>query len=108
MRAFAYDLSLYRPDSKEGDPRFWPSILKKGRVSYPSSISLLGEGPSFPKVCSADDLYAAIVIDGVFVILRLTRHTLALFSKTENNSLNKGQGFAELRCFILGGMPSLS
>ena len=106
--AYAYDLSLYRPDSKEGDPRFWPSILKKGRESFPLSISLIGEGPSFSKVCSPDDLYAAIVIDGVFVILRLTWHTLALFSKIENNSLNKREGFAELRSFILGGMPSLS
>jgi hypothetical protein len=100
--AYAYDLSLYRPDAKEGDPRFWPSILKKGRVNYPLSISNLGEGPSFAKICLPDDLYAAIVVEGVFVILRLKARTLVLFS--EDNAVSPvGVGAVDgLRKWVLG------
>jgi hypothetical protein len=103
-RAYAYDLSLYRPDAKEGDPRFWPSILKKGRVGFPLTISLLAEGPSFAKVCSPGDLYAAIVTKGVLVMLRLTKHSLGLFAESKTNSPLKGEGASELRRLILDGM----
>ena len=103
-RAYAYDLSLYRPDAKEGDPRFWPSISKKGRLAFPSSVRLLGAGPSFAKVCSPDDLYAAIVVAGVLVMLRLTKHTLGLFSDSITSSPLKGEGASELRRLILDGL----
>lgn len=101
-RAYAYDLSLYRPDAKDGDPRFWPSILKRGRVSYPVSISLLGGGPSFTKLCDPDDLYVAIVVEGVFVMLRLQVGSLALFSEDKAVCLIGGEAVAELRRWILG------
>ena len=106
--AYAYDLSLYRPDAKEGDPRFWPSILKKGRVRFPLSISRLGEGPSFAKVCAPDDLYAAIVIDGVLVMLRLTKNSFGLFSESKTNSPISGEGLAELRRWILDAIRPMS
>ncbi len=100
--AYAYDLSLYRPDAKDGDPRFWPSILKKGRVSFPLSIGNLGEGPSFAKICVPDDLYAAIVVEGVFVMLRLKASALALLS--EDNTVSPvGEGaVAGFRKWVLG------
>lgn len=107
-RAYAYDLSLYRPDAKEGDPRFWPSILKEGRVRFPTSISRLGEGPSFAKVCAPDDLYAAIVIEGVLVMLRLTRHSFGLFSEIKSNSPISGEGLPELRRWILYAIRPLN
>lgn len=107
-RAYAYDLSLYRPHAKEGDPRFWPSILTKGRADFPVSISLLGKGPSFAKVCAPDDLYVAIVTDGVLVMLRLTKQSLGLFSESKTNSPLKGEGASELRRLILDGMLLLN
>jgi hypothetical protein len=100
--AYAYDLSLYRPDAKEGDPRFWPSILKKGRASYPVPVVQLGEGPSFNNICVPDDLYAAIVLDGVFVMLRLKASTLMLFSEDSPSSPVGMDSVAELRKWVLG------
>jgi hypothetical protein len=106
--AYAYDLSLYRPDAKEGDPRFWPSILKKGRLAFPSSIRLLGAGPSFAKVCSPDDLYAAIVIEGVLIMIRLSKQSLGLFSEFNSSSPTDCEAIAELRKWILNAIRPLT
>ncbi len=104
VSAYAYDLSLYRPDAKEGDPRLWPSILKKGRLSYPVSLTQLFEGPSFTKICAPDDLYAAIVIDGVFVMLRLRSASLGLFHEGKSVSPTDVGAVVQLRRWILGAV----
>lgn len=107
-RAYSYDLSLYRPDSKDGDPRFWPSILKKDRVQFPLSIRRIEAGPSFSKVCAPDDGYAAIVIEGVLVMIRLEKRSLGLFSDQSQTSEIKERSVVELREWILNAMNTLS
>ena len=69
--SFSYDLALYRPLTKDGDPRLWPSIVDKKLGVFSKFRQSFFPGNAFSKLCKPDDLFAVFELSGILVLLRL-------------------------------------
>ncbi len=85
---FAYDLALYRPSTKNGDPRLWPSLLDGERGVFAGLRQSFFPGKAFSRLCKPDDLFAAFELSGVLVLLRLADVKLPLPSVLRVNELS--------------------
>ena len=95
--SFAYDLALYRPSTKDGDPRIWPSIVDKDRGVFSGFKCNYFPGTTFSKLCKPDDLFAVFELSGMLVLLRLADVSLPLPSILRVNELTVSgieKGFA--------------
>lgn len=96
-KTFAYDLSLYRPETKDGDPRIWPSIVNVTRGLFSKFKFQPSPSVAFSKICKPDDLFAVFEISGILVMVRLADVSLPSRSITSSKKLSLSgieRGFA--------------
>lgn len=85
---YYYDMSLYRPETKDGDPRLWPCISRNNKTKINLHTKDIKPGEAFGKLCKPDDLFAAIIVDSILVLIRITDNIIKLSNHNKSKVPN--------------------